>query len=138
MLPLFVLLGVACGVLAIVIARGLFMVEDGYRRLPINAFWHPAIGAIGFATVGMFVPRALGVGYDAIGDVLSAEVAVGTAAGLAIGKLLAWWLALGSGTSGGTLAPILLISSSFGLVLGSGLNHLPGPDVTLGAFAVVG
>ena len=136
-LPLFVLLGVACGVLAIVITRGLFMVEDGYRRLPINAFWHPAIGAIGFATVGMFVPRALGVGYDAIGDVLSAKVAVGTAAGLAVGKLLAWWLALGSGTSGGTLAPILLISSSFGLVLGSGLNHLPGPDVTLGAFAVV-
>lgn len=136
-LPLFVLLGVACGVLAIVITRGLFMVEDGYRRLPIDSFWHPAIGAIGFATVGMFVPRALGVGYDAIGDVLSADVAVGTAAGLAIGKLLAWWLALGSGTSGGTLAPILLISSSFGLVLGSGLNHLPGPDVTLGAFAVV-
>lgn len=137
-LPAFVLLGVACGGLAIVISRGLFLVEDLYRKLPIGEFWHPVIGAIGFATVGLFVPRALGVGYDAIGDVLAGNLAVATAASLAIGKLLAWWVALGSGTSGGTLAPILLISSSFGTVVGSGLNDvLPGPDVALGAFAIV-
>lgn len=137
-LPAFVLLGLACGLLAIVISRGLFFVEDRYRRLPIGEFWHPAIGAVGFAVVGLFVPRVLGVGYDAIGDVLNARVAIGTAAALAIGKLVAWWLALGSGTSGGTLAPILLISSAFGLVVGSGLNHvLPGPDIALGAYAVV-
>ena len=137
-LPAFVLLGVACGLLAIVISRGLFFVENLYRRLPVGEFWHPAIGAVGFATVGLFVPRALGVGYDAIGDVLAGQVAVATAASLLVGKLLAWWLALGSGTSGGTLAPILLISASFGTVVGSGLNGvLPGPDVALGAFAIV-
>jgi len=137
-LPAFVLLGLACGALAIVVSRGLFFVEDCYRRLPVSDFWHPAIGAVGFATVGLVVPRALGVGYDAIGDVLAGDLAVATAAGLAAGKLLAWWLALGSGTSGGTLAPVLLISASFGTVVGSGLNDvLPGPDVALGAFAVV-
>lgn len=137
-LPAFVLLGLACGVLAIVITRGLFAIEDLYRRLPISDFWHPAIGAVGFATVGLVVPRALGVGYDAIGDVLDARLALGTVAALAAGKLVAWWLALGSGTSGGTLAPILLISASFGTVVGAGLNHvLPGPDVALGAFAIV-
>jgi H+/Cl- antiporter ClcA len=137
-LPAFVLLGLACGVLAIVINRGLFLVEDMYRRLPVGAFWHPAIGAVAFATVGLFVPRALGVGYDAIGDVLGSRLAVGTAAALALAKLLAWWFALGSGTSGGTLAPILLISASFGTVVGSGLNAvLPGSDVALGAFAIV-
>ena len=137
-LPSFVILGLACGLLAIVVTRGLFFVEDLYRRLPIGDFWHPAIGAIGFVTVGIFVPRALGVGYDAIGDVLDARLAVSTVAALAIGKLLAWWLALGSGTSGGTLAPILLISASFGTVVGDGLNHvLPGHDVALGAFAIV-
>jgi H+/Cl- antiporter ClcA len=137
-LPAFVLLGAACGVLAIVVTRGLFLVEDGYRRLPIHDFWHPAIGAIGFATVGLFVPRALGVGYDAIGDVLNGRLAVEVAAALALGKLVAWWLALGSGTSGGTLAPILLISASFGTVVGAGLNEvLPGSDIALGAFAVV-
>jgi len=137
-LPAFVLLGLACGVLAIVVSRGLFVVEDLYRRLPVGEFWHPAIGALGFATVGLFVPRALGVGYDVIGDVLNARLAVGTVAALAVGKLIAWWLALGSGTSGGTLAPLLIISASFGTVVGSGLNHvLPGADVALGAFAIV-
>jgi H+/Cl- antiporter ClcA/predicted transcriptional regulator len=137
-LPAFVLLGLGCGVLAIVITRGLFAVEDLYRRLPVSDFWHPAIGAVGFAAVGLLVPRALGVGYDAIGDVLNTKLAVGTVAALAVAKLVAWWLALGSGTSGGTLAPILLISASFGMVAGDALNHLlPGPDVALGAFAVV-
>lgn len=137
-LPAFVLLGVACGALAIVISRGLFLVEDGYRRLPISDFWHPAIGAVGFATVALFVPRVLGVGYDSIGDVLDERLALGTVAALGAGKLIAWWLALGSGTSGGTLAPVLMISASFGTVVGSGLNNvLPGPDVALGAFAVV-
>lgn len=137
-LPAFVLLGVACGGLALLICRGLFAVEDLYRRLPGGDFWHPAIGAIGFATVGLFVPRALGVGYGAIGDILNGRLAVGTVAALAGAKLVAWWLALGSGTSGGTLAPVLLISASCGTVIGSGLNAvLPGPDVSLGAFAVV-
>ncbi|HWL41416.1 MAG TPA: chloride channel protein [Ilumatobacter sp.] len=137
-LPAFGLLGIACGALAIVISRGLFLVEDLYRRLPVSDFWHPAIGAIGFATVGLFVPRALGVGYDAIDDVLNGRLAIGVAAGLAVGKLLAWWLALGSGTSGGTLAPILLISAAFGTVFGDALNQLlPGPDIPVGGFAVV-
>ncbi|MGZ4792351.1 MAG: chloride channel protein [Ilumatobacteraceae bacterium] len=137
-LPAFALLGLACGGLAIIISRGLFLVEDLYRRLPVKEFWHPAIGALGFATIGLFVPRILGVGYGVIGDVLDAKLAIRTVAVIAVAKLVAWWLALGSGTSGGTLAPILLISSSFGLVLGSGLNAvLPGPDVALGAFALV-
>ena len=73
-LPAFVLLGIACGLLAIVISRGLFLVEDLYRKLPIGNFWHPVVGAIGFATVGLFVPRALGVGYDAIDDVPNARL----------------------------------------------------------------
>ncbi len=137
-LPAFVLLGLACGALAIVITRGLFAVETGYRRLPVSEFWHPVIGAVGFATVGLFVPRALGVGYDVIDDVLAGRLAVGVVASIAVAKLLAWWVALGSGTSGGTLAPILLISAAFGSVIGAGLNDvLPGPQVALGAFAIV-
>jgi CIC family chloride channel protein len=137
-LPAFALLGLACGLLAIVIARGLFTVEHLYRRLPVSEFWHPAIGAIGFVTVALFMPRVLGVGYDVIGDVLDERVSVKIAAELAVAKLLAWWLALGSGTSGGTLAPILLISASFGTVVGAGLNHvMPGRPIALGAFAIV-
>src|SRR5205085_3390527 len=62
-LPLYVVLGLACGGLAVLINKGLFAFEDGFRRLPVKQFWWPAIGAAGFACVGLVVPRALGVGY---------------------------------------------------------------------------
>jgi chloride channel protein, CIC family len=138
-LPFFAVLGVAAGLLAVVATKGLFAVEAGYRRLPVGEFWHPIIGAVGFALVGLAVPRALGVGYDAIGDVLGAKLAVGTIAVLAAAKLLAWWIALGSGTSGGTLAPLLLIGGSFGALVGAAAGRLfPSLHVSTGAFAVVG
>jgi len=138
-LPWFVVLGVACGLLAVVVSKGLFLVEDGFRRLPVPEFWHPVIGALGFSAVGLLVPRALGVGYDAIGDVLNDRLAIGVIAVLAIAKLVAWWLALGSGTSGGTLAPLLLIGGSFGSLVGSlALAAVPGLGISPGAFAVVG
>ena len=113
-LPFYAALGLACGVLAVVINKGLFAIEGGFRRLPVNPFWLPAIGAFGFACIGVAVPRSLGVGYDQIGDVLNGRLAVGALAILAIAKLASWWMALASGTSGGTLAPLLLISGSFG------------------------
>jgi CIC family chloride channel protein len=138
-LPWFVVLGVACGLLAVVVSKGLFLVEDGFRRLPVSEFWHPVIGALGFATVGLLVPRVLGVGYDAIGDVLNDRLAIGVIAVLAVAKLVAWWMALGSGTSGGTLAPLLLIGGSFGSLVGSlALAVVPGLAISPGAFAVVG
>jgi H+/Cl- antiporter ClcA/CBS domain-containing protein len=136
-MPAFLLLGLACGLLAVVVSKGLFLVEGAYRRLPIGEFWHPVIGAVLFATIGMTAPRALGVGYDAIDDVLNQRLALGTVAVLGLVKLVIWWFALGSGTSGGTLAPILLISASFGTLLGDLVNKLPGPTIALGAFAVV-
>ncbi|MCU1427277.1 MAG: Cl-channel, voltage gated [Actinomycetia bacterium] len=137
-LPAFVILGLICGLLAVVISNGLFFVERLYRRLPVGEFWHPLIGAIAFVSVGLAAPRALGVGYDVIRDVLDSRLALTTVAVLGLVKLVAWWLALGSGTSGGTLAPILLISAASGTLIGTGLNHvLPGPDVAVGAFAVV-
>lgn len=137
-LPAFALLGIACGLFAVLLTKGLFVVEDAYRRLPVGQFWHPAIGALGFATVGFVVPEALGVGYETIDFVLAGEAAAATAATLLVAKLIAWWLALGSGTSGGTLAPILLMGASFGTLVGSGLNAaLPGPAIGIGLFAAV-
>lgn len=137
-LPAFALLGLGAGLLAVVITRGLFTVESLYRRLPIGEFWHPVVGAVAFACVGLVEPRALGVGYDAIDDVLNARLTLGAVAVLGAVKLIAWWLALGSGTSGGTLAPILLVSSSAGALLGAALDHLvPGAHVSVGAFALV-
>ena len=137
-LPVFALVGVACGLLAVVTCKGLFLVEAGFRRLPISEFWHPILGAIGFGCIGLAVPRALGVGYDSINDVLANRLAIGVLVALLLGKLLAWWIALGSGTSGGTLAPILLISGAFGSLLGSLINELvPALHLAPGAVALV-
>ncbi len=136
-LPFYAVLGLACGVLAVVINKGLFAIEDGFRRLPISQFWWPAIGALGFSCVGLAVPRALGVGYDQISDVLNGRLAVGALAVLALAKLVAWWVALASGTSGGTLAPILLISGCFGALFGHLAQSVPGVHASIGAFALV-
>jgi CIC family chloride channel protein len=137
-LGVFALLGIACGLVAVVVAKGLFVVEACYRRLPISEFWHPIIGALGFAVIGLAVPRALGVGYDAIDDVLAAKFTVGALALLLLAKLVMWWIALGSGTSGGTLAPLLLIGGSFGGLVGAGLDAaFPGLGLSPGAVALV-
>jgi chloride channel protein, CIC family len=137
-LPLFGLVGIVCGLLAVVICKGLYVIEGGFRRLPISEFWHPILGAVGFACVGLVVPRALGVGYDTINAVLANKLAVGALAALLVAKMLAWWVALGSGTSGGTLAPILLISGAFGSLLGALINNIdPGLHLSPGAVALV-
>jgi H+/Cl- antiporter ClcA len=137
-LPTFAALGLACGLLAVVVCRGLFAVEAGFRRLPVREDFHPILGGLAFAAVGFLVPRALGVGYDAIDDVLAGHLALGTLALLLIGKLLAWWLALGSGTSGGTLAPILLIGGCFGGLFAAGVDALrPSAEVSASAIVLV-
>lgn len=135
---LFGLLGIACGLLAVVVCRGLFLIEAGYRRLPIGTFWHPLIGALGFALIGLVVPRALGTGYSSIEAVLSDRLALETLLALVVAKLFAWWIALGSGTSGSILAPILLIAGAFGAAVGSVVDAaLPSVEIAVGAMALV-
>jgi chloride channel protein, CIC family len=137
-LPWFAGLGVLCGLLATLIAKGLFVVERAYRRLPFDDRWHLMLGALVWASLGLLVPRALGVGYDVIDDALAGRLAVGTLAALAVGKLVIWWLALASGTSGGTLAPILLISSCAGGLVGHVVHGLvPSAGISPTTFALV-
>jgi chloride channel protein, CIC family len=136
-LPYYAVLGLACGGLAAVLNTGLFLIERGYRRLPVPLLWWPAIGALGFGLVGLVFPRVLGVGYDQISEVLTNRLALGTLAALAVAKLVAWWVALASGTSGGTLAPILLIGGSFGAALGHVGIDVFGAHISPGPFALV-
>jgi CIC family chloride channel protein len=138
LLPVFAVLGLACGLLAVVVCKGLYSIEAGFRRLPVGQFWHPILGALGFAVIGLVVPRSLGVGYDAINDVLANRLALGALALLFGAKLVAWWIALGSGTSGGTLAPILLVSGAFGGLFGAAVDQIaPGVHLSPGAVALV-
>ena len=138
-LPLFALLGVGCGLLAVVITRGLFVVEHGYRRLPVAEFWHPVDRRLG---VRARRPRSCpGRSASATTPSTTCSTDVSPPAPSPpwlVAKLVAWWLALGSGTSGGTLAPILLISACFGSLVGAGVDHVfPGLGIAPGAFAVV-
>jgi H+/Cl- antiporter ClcA len=137
-IPLFGLLGVICGLLAIVIDRGLFLFEAGFRALPVPAFFHPIIGALGFTLIGLAVPGVLSVGYWAISGAVNGELALATAGAIFLGKLLAWWIALASNTSGGTLAPIFLIGAAMGELAGIAAAHLfPGLGIQPAAFALV-
>lgn len=137
-LPLFCILGVASGLLAIGLNKGLFAFEAGFRRLPVPELAHPLIGAVGFATIGLAVPGSLSVGYWAISDAVNGKFLLGAAAAIFVAKLFSWWIALASSTSGGTLAPIFLIGATMGDVLGTGFAHLfPTLHVVPAAFAIV-
>jgi hypothetical protein len=76
-LPLYAVLGVASGLVAVVIVRGLFESERRFRSLRLPIFWHPLIGALVFASIGLFISRSLGVGYDVIDDIVIVPLAVG-------------------------------------------------------------
>lgn len=137
-LPLFCVVGVASGALAVILNKGLFAVEAAFRRLPVSDFVHPLIGAVGFATIGLAVPGSLSVGYWAITDAVNGKFILGAAAAIFVAKLCSWWIALASNTSGGTLAPIFLIGSTMGLMLGIGFAHVfPALHLNPAAFAVV-
>src|SRR5690606_17950545 len=92
-------------------------VEDGFEKLPIHwAFW-PAIGGVVVGAVGLFAPRTLGVGYVNIQDMLAGNLSVATLGLLFGAKLVSWLIALGSGTSGGTLAPLFTVGGALGALL---------------------
>jgi CBS domain-containing protein len=137
-LPYYLVLGVVCGGAAIGFTKLLYWVEDQFDRLPVNKFWHPAIGALGLGIIGFFVPRVLGVGYDTISDILNNSLAWKLLLLIAIFKSLALVLSLGSGTSGGLLAPMFMASAALGGVFAIGVNRLiPGAHLAPGAFALV-
>ena len=138
-LPLFAVLGLPAGALAVVLNRGLFAVEAGFRRLPIPEWAHPLVGALGFGAVGLAVPGSLSVGYWAITDAVNGRFLIGAAAVLFAGKMASWWIGLGSNTSGGTLAPMFLVGATMGEMAGIGFAHaFPAAHIQPGAFALVG
>jgi chloride channel protein, CIC family len=137
-LPYYLLLGVVCGFAAVGFTKLLYLVEDQFDRLPINEFWHPAIGALGLGIIGYFVPRVLGVGYDTISDILNNNLAWKLLLLIAVFKSLALVISLGSGTSGGLLAPMFMASAALGGVCALGIDYVvPSAGLAPGAFALV-
>src|SRR5438477_4963107 len=98
-LATYIALGAVIGVASVVVTRIVYAVEDGFEHLPVHWMWWPAIGAVAVGVVGYFAPRTLGVGYDNIDHILSANFTVRAMVALCILKFVSWCVSLGSGTS---------------------------------------
>jgi chloride channel protein, CIC family len=109
--------GLACGLLAWVLTGAVYGAEDLFRKLPVHWAWWPAIGGLIIGAGGLIEPNALGVGYAVIGAELNGKIAVSGLAALLIVKLVIWSSGLGSGTSGGILAPLLLMGAALGGIM---------------------
>lgn len=133
------LLGALMGLAAVVTTRAVYWVEEQFEKLPVHWMWWPAIGAVGVGVIGYVAPATLGVGYVNIEHILAGQLTLQAIAWLCVMKLMSWLIALGSGTSGGTLAPLLTIGSALGALIAAALNHLL-PDLALpmGLAALVG
>jgi H+/Cl- antiporter ClcA len=121
---LSLILGLLIGFIAKGLSDIMYGIEDLFDHLPLHWMWWPAIGGIGIGIGGIFFPRGLGVGYDNIAELLRGNAPLSLLLGLILAKSLMWAFSLGSGTSGGVLAPILMIGGAFG-ELGAHLLHLP-------------
>ena len=122
--------GITAGAASSVATFLVYTFEDAFGKLPLNPMWWPAIGGLAVGLGGLIEPRALGVGYDTIGTLLSGHL-VGTAViSLLVVKTLIWAIALGSGTSGGVLAPLLIMGGALGAIESS---WIPFGDASLWA-----
>jgi hypothetical protein len=128
-----VLVGLMGGGMSALLTSMVYAAEDAFLRLPLHWVWWPPIGGLAIGVGGLLFPRALGVGYGTIGDLLTSKLTLETMLGVLIVKSLIWSISLGSGTSGGVLAPLLMMGASMGGVLGHVL-----PDAGPGYWALVG
>ena len=135
----YVLLGAVVGLASVYITRAVYAIEDAFERLPIHWMWWPALGAVVVGLVGYADPRTLGVGYDNIEQILSGSVVGYALMGLVVLKLVSWSVALGSGTSGGTLAPLFTIGGGLGSTLAAaGMGVFPGFQFDIRVAGLVG
>lgn len=109
-----VLVGIFAGGFSSLLTRVVYMCEDAFQSLPIHWMWWPLLGGLVIGLGGLIFPQALGVGYDTIGSLLQGNTAVGIILGVLFVKSIIWSVSLGSGTSGGVLAPLLMMGCALG------------------------
>ena len=116
-------MGALAGGQASLLSALLYRVEDGFGRLPVHWMWWPAIGGLAVGMGGLIDAHVLGVGYESIRALLEGSIAIRVAVALLVVKAAIWLIALGSGTSGGVLAPLLILGGALGFLMG---HVLPG------------
>lgn len=135
----YVVLGILIGIGAALVSKSIYLIEDLFEHLPIHWMWWPAIGAVAVGVVGYFAPLTLGVGYTNIQHLLGGTVPIHIMLTLCFMKFASWSISLGSGTSGGTLAPLLTIGGALGSLLGVvTLKLFPGCQVNIMTCALIG
>ncbi len=125
--------GLAAAALAWIITNMVYLAEDSFQRMPIHWMWWPAIGGIAIGIGGLIFPQALGVGYDVIEELLTTKASLHLILGVLLVKSIIWAIPLGAGTSGGVLAPMLMMGAAVGALLGRFF-----PDHGTGFWAIIG
>ena len=108
------LVGLLAGILSMLLTVSVYASEDAFQKLPIHWMWWPAIGGLAIGLGGLIFPHALGVGYETIGALLQGNVTAKVILGVLLVKWFIWAVSLGSGTSGGVLAPLLMMGGALG------------------------
>ena len=138
-LSAYTLIGALVGIASVGVTRFVYWIEDLYEELPIHWMWWPLVGAIFVGVIGYFEPRTLGVGYTNIDSILSGNIVGRALIVLVVLKFISWSIYLGSGTSGGTLAPLFTIGGGIGAALGSlGIILVPSLGIDANVSALVG
>jgi CIC family chloride channel protein len=136
---IYILFGLLTGVVASGISKSVYAIEDLFEKLPIHWMWFPAIGAVAIGVTGYFAPVTLGVGYDNIRNLLTGKLPLSMLFSLFLLKYISWSVSLGSGTSGGTLAPLFTIGGALGALLGmTVLYFFPAAPINIPLAALVG
>lgn len=131
-------IGIISGLQSGVLTTLLYKIEDAFERLPIHWMWWPALGGLIVGLGGLIEPRALGVGYDIISDLLSSHIIAKAVLAILLVKAGIWLVALSSGTSGGVLAPLLILGGALGWLVGLFFPGDPGFWALLGMAAMMG
>lgn len=138
LLPACIGFGALIGLQSSALTKALYWLEDAFQRLPIHWMWWPALGGLAVGAGGLFEPRVLGVGYDVIGGLLSDPMTWRMVVGLLVIKSAVWLVALSSGTSGGVLAPLLILGGALGWLIGLALPGGPQVWALMGMAAMLG
>lgn len=137
-LLLCVVLGIVSGLQSGLMTKLLYKIEDLFETLPIHWMWWPALGGLVVGLGGLIEPRALGVGYDIIADMLGNHIVAKAVIAILLVKSGIWLVALSSGTSGGVLAPLLILGGALGYLVGLILPGEPGIWALIGMAAMMG
>ena len=137
-LPFYLALSVLCGLAAVFISKTLYWIEDQFERLPFDRMWWPALAGVALGVIGYFVPRVLGVGYETISDILNNRLPLVVLLSVMVFKAAVLLITIGSGTSGGLLAPMFMTSAAMGAAFAVVANTIiPGANLDPGAFALI-